>query len=102
MQANETTGRLLRCFKRCDADAPPRFARRRSARANVTARSNESAADAVSFQDHESFVRGVAFSDAAEVELHSRLQELGGAGARVETELFRVERTQGSGQAFRA
>src|SRR5437867_4715083 len=100
MQANETSGRFLRHFKRCDADAPTRFARRRAARDDVTARSNESAGDAVSFQDHDSFVRGVAFSDAAEVKLHSRLQELGGAGAWVEPQLFMADETQGAGQAF--
>src|SRR2546426_8746997 len=99
MQANETSGRLLRHFKRCDADAPPRFARRWAARDNVTARSNKSAADAVSFQDHESFVRGVAFSDAAEVKLHSRVQELGGAGARIEPQLLMADEAQEIGRA---
>ena len=54
-----------------DADLPASFARRRIAESEIAAGSNERTFYAELGDDSESFISGVAFRDATDVELHT-------------------------------
>ena len=74
-----------------DEDAPTFAANGRGAGEHIAAGGDEGAADAVGLENFHGFVDGVAFGNAAEVELHFGCEQGNGAVARVEFYFFKPD-----------